>query len=55
MLSGYDTLLHVPVSLPRIDCLIEGIKYMESHQVQQSDDPTERRPAGAPPGPTNGT
>jgi hypothetical protein len=29
MLSGYDTLLHVPVSLPRIDCLIDHEQYLE--------------------------
>ena len=42
-LTGYASIRHIAVSLPYAAQLIDGVKYMEPHQVQQSTDATERR------------
>jgi hypothetical protein len=42
-LTGYAGVLHVAVSVARVACLIDGVKYMEPADVKPPEDDTERR------------
>jgi hypothetical protein len=41
--TGYAGVMHIAVSVPRVACLIDGVKYMEPGDVKPSQDATELR------------